>query len=506
METKVGRREFLQRASILSAAAAGAVAVPLTAAEGAAPSELSELTAVAAVAAMRGGDIKSEDYARDLLDRAQSLELLNVFRTLDREMVLEAARAADKARAAGASLGVLHGLPIPVKDSINTRSLPTSNGTRALREFKPKDDAAVLKPLFAQGAILMGKTNIHELSYGWTSNNGVFGPVRNPYDTNRVPGGSSGGSAAAVAARIAPLAVAEDTLGSIRVPATLCGLAGLRPTFGRYPGDGVMPLTSNKFDQVGPIARSVADLALFDTVSSGTVTPIAAKPLKGVRIGVSPEYFLGGLDAEVERVVDETFLKLSAAGATLVWTEIPAIAKEAMGVAVTIILHETMPSIAAFLEEQGTGLSFDEMLQEASEGLQGVFKAIVLPPNRPPQDVYEAMLAKREQIKVGIQRYFQQQGISALAFPPVMVPAPMIGEDSEVTIRGQKVPLFLAMARNTALGSCAGMASLILPAGMTYTGLPIGMEFAALGGKDHELLSLGLTLEKVLGPVPAPKV
>jgi Asp-tRNA(Asn)/Glu-tRNA(Gln) amidotransferase A subunit family amidase len=169
---------------------------------------------------------------------------------------LEAARAADKARAAGATLGMLHGLPIPVKDSVNTKDLPTSNGTRALRDFKAKDDAAVLKPLFAQGAILMGKTNLHELSYGWTSNNATFGPVRNPYDPEHVPGGSSGGSAAAVAARIAPLAIAEDTLGSIRVPASMCGLAGLRSTFGRYPDDGIMPLTVNKFDQVGPLARS----------------------------------------------------------------------------------------------------------------------------------------------------------------------------------------------------------------------------------------------------------
>lgn len=506
METKGGRREFLKKSSILSAAAAGSAAIPFKAAYSAAPSELSELTAVSAVAAMRRGDITSENYASNLLDRAQALEKLNAFRTLNREKVLEAARAADKARAAGTSPGVLHGLPIPVKDSVNTRDLPTSNGTRALRDFRPKDDAAVLKPLFREGAILMGKTNMHELSYGWTSNNGVFGPVRNPYDTSRVPGGSSGGSAAAVAARIAPLAIAEDTLGSIRVPATMCGLAGLRPSFGRYPGDGLMALTSNKFDQIGPVARSVADLALFDTVSSGNVTPISATPLKGIRIGVSREYFLSGLDPEVERVIDDAFLKLSAAGATLVWTEIPESAKAAMGVAATIILYETMPSISAFLEEQGTGVSFDQLLQQASEGMQGVFKAIVLPPNRPPQDVYEAMLAKREQIKVEIQRYFQQQGISALAFPPVMVPPPLIGEDSEVTIRDQKVPLFVAMARNTSLGSCASMASLILPAGMTHTGLPVGMEFAALAGKDRELLSLGLTLEKALGPIPGPKV
>jgi mandelamide amidase len=284
-------------------------------------------------------------------------------------MVLEAARAADKARAAGATLGMLHGLPIPVKDSVNTKDLPTSNGTRALRDFKAKDDAAVLKPLFAQGAILMGKTNLHELSYGWTSNNATFGPVRNPYDPERVAGGSSGGSAATVAGRIAPLAIAEDTLGSIRVPASMCGLAGLRPTFGRYPDDGIMPLTVNKFDQVGPLARSVADLLLFDSVLSGERGQVAATPLMGVRIGISPEYW-SGLDPEVERVCNEALRKLSDAGANLVKAELPEAAKAAMGIALKIISYDTRPGISECLEQQGTGVTFEQMLEQAGDGVR----------------------------------------------------------------------------------------------------------------------------------------
>src|SRR2546425_2326883 len=197
MAQETERREFLARALLLAGGAA--VTSELSACRAKTREELTDLSAVAAVTAMRKGDIKAEDYARALLDRAQRLESLNAFRTLDRKIVLEAARAADKARAAGAQLGPLHGLPIPVKDSVNTKALPTSNGTRALRNFRPKDDAAVLKTLLANGGILMGKTSIHELSYGWTSNNGVFGPVRNPYDPARVPGGSSGGSGAGVA-------------------------------------------------------------------------------------------------------------------------------------------------------------------------------------------------------------------------------------------------------------------------------------------------------------------
>src|SRR6516165_6125473 len=305
MTNKIERREFLIRLSLL----AGGAAIPslLPSRVTAAGSNMNELSATAAVEAMRKGDVRAEDYARALLDRAQQLASLNAFRTLNREMVLEAARAADKARAAGATLGMLHGLPIPVKDSVNTKDLPTSNGTRALEEFKAKDDAAVLKPLLAQGAILMGKTNLHELSYGWTSNNASFGPVRNPYDPQHVPGGSSGGSAAAVAGRIAPLAIAEDTLGSIRVPASMCGLAGLRPSFGRYPDDGIMPLTVNKFDQVGPLARSVADLLMFDLAVTGERGPVSQVPLEGTRIGLVPEYW-SGLDPEVERVGSEALL------------------------------------------------------------------------------------------------------------------------------------------------------------------------------------------------------
>jgi indoleacetamide hydrolase len=270
---------------------------PVTAAD----ASLIELSATAATLAIRDGNIKAEDYARALLDRAQQLASFNAFRILDREVVLEAARNADRQRASGSQLGMLHGLPIPVKDSINTKSLPTSNGTRALANFKPKDDAAVLKPLFAQGAILMGKTNLHELSFGWTSNNPIFGPVRNPYDPTRVPGGSSGGSGVAVAARMAPLAIGEDTNGSIRHPSTNCRLTGFRPTFGRYPDAGIMPLT-DKFDQVGPLARSVGDIVLFDNVLVPNSAPISARPLTGVRIGISGEFLMRALDPEVERI------------------------------------------------------------------------------------------------------------------------------------------------------------------------------------------------------------
>jgi indoleacetamide hydrolase len=171
------RREFLVDAATLLGAIAAGCHLPDRQIGEAGHSTVCNLSAVDAVAAMRNGDLKAEDYARALLDRAAALQSLNAFRTLDGEMVLEAARAADKKRASGVPLGALHGLPIPVKDSVNTKALATSNGTRALKDFKPKEDAAVLKRLFAQGAILMGKTSLHELSYGPTTNNLAFGPL-----------------------------------------------------------------------------------------------------------------------------------------------------------------------------------------------------------------------------------------------------------------------------------------------------------------------------------------
>ena len=399
----------------------------------AADSDLVELSATAAVAAMRNGNIKAEDYAKALLDRAQQLASLNAFRILDRETVLEAAHSADRQRVSGSQLGTVHGLPIPIKDSVNTKALPTSNGTRALANFKPKDDAAVLKPLFAQGAILMGKTNLHELSFGWTSNNAVFGPVHNPYDPTRVPGGSSGGSGAAVAARVAPLAIGEDTLGSIRNPSSNCGLAGFRPTFGRYPDAGIMPLTENKFDQVGPLARTVEDLVLFDDVLVPNSRPIAAPSLREVRVGVSRGFLMSGLDPEVERVSKEALEKLRSAGVTLVEAELPEPIPTALQIAITIIRYETMPSIANFLRKEGTGLAFDQMLEQAGQSMQAVLRAAVMPPGRPTREAYEAMLEQRERLKSAIRRYFEENGILVLAFPATRTPPPKIGEERSIS-------------------------------------------------------------------------
>ena len=287
--------------------------------------DLCNLSAVEAVAHMSKGALTSERYAQALLARCQSAHALNAFITLDPALVLEAARGRDHERHAGAKPGPLFGLPIPVKDSVNTKDYPTTGGTPALRHFRPSQDAPVVAALRGAGALVLGKTNLHELSYGWTSNNLAFGPVRNPYDPSRIPGGSSGGTAAAIAARLAPLGIAEDTEGSIRVPAALCGIAGFRPTTGRYSTRGCVPI-SPLFDQVGPHARSVADLALFDSVVANDWQRLQAAPLKGLRLGVVRDYWFTDLDPEVERHTELALARLKEAGALIVETQLPGLA------------------------------------------------------------------------------------------------------------------------------------------------------------------------------------
>jgi Asp-tRNA(Asn)/Glu-tRNA(Gln) amidotransferase A subunit family amidase len=175
-----------------------------------------------------------------------------------------------------------------------------------------------------------------------------------------------------------------------------------------------------------------------------------------------------------------------------------------MEIASTIIAYDTLHSFSGFLEEQGTGMNFEQMLEQASEEIQAVIKGFAWPPNRPSQEVYESMLVQREDLRKSIRSYFEAHRIVALAFPPILIVPPTIGEEGEFEICSRKVSMSVAMSRNISLGSCASMASLVLPAGTTSDGLPVGIEFDALMGNDRQLLSLGVWFEKALGPIPGP--
>lgn len=464
-----------------------------------------ELSAGAAVAAMRTGEITALDYAEALLARCVAGAGLNAFITLDPEAVRTAARAADAHRAAGGVLGPLHGLPIPVKDSVNTAGIETTLGTRALRGWRPARDATTIARLRAAGAIVLGKTNLHELSFGWTSNNLEFGAVRNPYDLSRIPGGSSGGTAAAVAARMAPLGVAEDTQGSIRVPAALCGIIGFRPTTGRYPTDGTAPITP-LFDQIGPHARCVADIALFDAVVSGEGAPIVPESLAGLRIGIDRGFFFAGIDAEVAALTEQALTRLADAGAVIIEAPVPGL-DTVISVAMAIQAHDVVPALERYLADTGAPVDFETMFAGVSADVAGVFAEVGLrdAPSAISEDMYTAACTvARPALQQAMAAWFSDHRIDAMLMPATMVPATRIGDQFMIEIDGTEIPFVTAIARNISPGSTLGLPGLVLPCGMTANGLPVAIEIDGPAGSDRRLLAIGMAMEALLGPLPPP--
>ena len=273
---------------------------------------------------------------RDLLERSDRAERLNVFVHLDPETVSGPGPRVDDKRKAGEMVGRLAGVPVAIKDVLCVEGEPTTCGSRMLRNFRPPYDATVIAKLRAAGAILFGKTNMDEFAMGSSTENSAYGPTLNPWDHARVPGGSSGGSAAAVAAGLAPLALGTDTGGSIRQPAAFCGVVGLKPTYGRVSRYGLIAFASS-LDQIGPFARDVADAALLLSVIAGpdphdstsVDEPIPDylanlnTPPDSLRVGVVREFFGEGLDPEVAAAVQEAIRVYEKAGATIKEVSLP---------------------------------------------------------------------------------------------------------------------------------------------------------------------------------------
>ncbi|MGB6356990.1 MAG: amidase family protein, partial [Steroidobacteraceae bacterium] len=469
---EISRRAFVLGAtasvamSAAGAKAAGVTAVKGPAQEGSAAAGgsdddagLSNLGAAEAVAHMSQGAFTSERYAQALLARCRSAHALNAFITLEPARVLEDARARDRERLAGAPPGPLFGLPMPVKDSVNTREYPTTAGTPALRHFRPAQDAPVVAALRGAGALVLGKTNLHELSYGWTSNNLAFGAVHNPYDPPRIPGGSRGGTAAAVAARLAPLGIAEDTEGSIRVPAAFCGIVGFRPTTGRYSTHGCVPI-SPLFDQVGPHARSVADICLFDSVVANDWQKLEAAQLQGLRLGVVRDYWFTELDPEIQRLTELALARLKESGVQIVETQLPGLAALIDVITNAVQNHDVRGALAHYLKQYGAGVDFDTVVAQASPDIQRVFRSDVLPggANFVAETAYTAARDRYlPQLRRLYQEYFARTGVAAMVFPTTLVPAPRIGQESTVEAGGRSLPFATAVARNIAPGSTAGL-------------------------------------------------
>lgn len=471
------------------------------------------LTASEAVTAMASGSLTATAYITTLLDRAEKLSGLRTIITLDRQGALAAAQRVDSARSAGNALGALAGLPILVKDNINTKDLPTTGGTPALKDFHPGSNAVVLQKLLDAGAIILGKANMHELAFGVTNTN--FSPfagfAKNPYDTTRVPGGSSGGTGAAIAARIVPAGLGSDTGGSVRIPASYNGIAGLRPSTGnggtqrRYSGTGVLPL-SHTLDTVGPLGRSVADVALLDAAITGTAMP-SLVPLTGLRIGV-PAVLWSVLDNQVAAVMQDAKRRLSAAGAILVDVDMPDILTLADKVVFPLALHEPIADIPAYLSQSGaSGITIASIAaQIASPDVKGGFNSVI---NDSFGSTYpDAINVYRPQLQNVFATYFANNNIDVIVFPTVpILPPPIDAANGSGTVSvngGAPVDTFTTTIRNMGPGACVGLPSLSIPAGMTPGGLPVGLDIEGPIGSDKKVLGIGMAMEAVFGRMPAP--
>ena len=450
---------------------------------------IAELGAGQVVAAIRDGELNAEDYVGVLLRRAEALKELNACISVNADEALQAARNIDQARAAGRSLPPLAGLPLLVKDNIDNAGHPTAAGTWALRDFRPTDTAPVLKILLAKGAIVLAKTNMHELALGTTSSNAAFGFVQNPYDRRRVPG------------------------GSVRIPASFCGGAALRPSVGnggaerRYPAGGVAPISHTR-DTVGPMARTMADVALLDAGIVGS-PPAAPADLRGVVLALPRKYFWENLDDEVARICQEAVERLRDVGVRFVEADLDGVPEANAPAAFPIALYEIGQDFPAYLAASGGNMTWaDVQAQVKSPDVQGALAAA----RGVTREAYErAMQVYRPRMQRLYADYFRRLGVDGTIFPTVPVPAPLIDPSfsGAISINGKPQPggpaaEFSVTIRNTDADSVAGIPGISVPAGMTRSGLPVGVELDGPLGSDARLLSIGLAVEAVLGPAPPP--
>ncbi|HET8576849.1 MAG TPA: indoleacetamide hydrolase [Methylomirabilota bacterium] len=486
-------------------AAAGCATAPTR------PTDLTALGVADAARLIRDKQVTSIELTQAYLARAQASRDLNAFITLGEANALAAARQADMDLAAGRVRGPLHGVPLVVKDNVHVAGMPNTAGTPALRAFVPKEHARVAQRLVDAGAVILGKTNMHELAFGISGYNEGFYTaqpigVRNPYDRSRIAGGSSSGTGAAIGARLAPGGLGSDTGGSVRIPSALCGIAGLRPTIGRYSQDGITPIAHSR-DTAGPMAQTVSDVALLDAVITGGKVATPAS-LTGVRLGIYRAYFFADLDTDTQAVTEAALDKLRQAGATIVEVDMPLLKATNDAVSFPVALYEAYDDLKAYLVKYGTGLTVEQVAaQIASKDVKATYDGLVLPRKLPaPNGVVDAapaydaaMKQVRPALLALFDDAFQRNRIDALIAPTT--PRVAVAQGPQAS----SLETFLLFIRNTDPGSNAGIPGLAIPAGLgPSTGLPVGLSLDGPRGSDERLLALGQAIERILGRTPAP--
>ena len=417
---------------------------------------------------------------------------LNAYLTLLPETALEQAREAERAITAGQYRGPLDGIPVSVKDLFYTRGVRTTAGSKLFADFVPDHDATVVERLRRAGAVLLGKTNLHELAYGITSNNPHFGPIRNPWRRSQIPGGSSGGSGAAVAASLCSASMGSDTGGSIRIPAAYCGVVGLKPTFDRVSLYGVIPLAWS-LDTAGPLTRTVWDAAAMlgaiagpdPREESAATAPVSdylgqiGQGVRGLVVGVAENYFFDGLSPDVELAVRAALKTLEELGARLEPVRLPGITA-ATDLALLILLVEAAALHQKHLHSRRQEIGADVRALLA----QG--ECIVA------TDYVNAQRARRR-FMAELEAVFQN--VAVLVMPTTSITAPAIGKTS-VLVNGQPQDVRLASTRLLRAWNLAGVPVLSMPCGFDHSGLPIGLQIVGRAFDEATVLRVGYAYEQ----------
>jgi aspartyl-tRNA(Asn)/glutamyl-tRNA(Gln) amidotransferase subunit A len=457
-------------------------------------SDVTHLTASALVRALSDGSLTAAHVCETHLARIQSIEpSVSAFVTVASEQALERARALDADRAAGRETGPLHGVPVAIKDNLCTRGLPTSAASRILRGFVPPYDATVVARLESAGAVVIGKTNLDEFAMGSSTENSSLGPTRNPWDTARAPGGSSGGSAAAVAARLATLALGSDTGGSIRQPAGLCGIVGLKPTYGRVSRYGLLAFASS-LDQIGPLTRSAEDAAIVlqvlaghdphDATSSVEPVPDLKAALTGdvrdLRIGVPRAVVGEGVDDDVRASLDAALDVLADRGATIVDVELPH-AAYAIPVYYLIATAEASSNLARYdgvrygyrtaLGKDDGLLSMYERTRDEGFGAE-VKRRIMLGTYVLSAGYYDAYYLKAQQVRTLLRHDYEQafSRVDMIAMPTSPTAAFKLGEKTSDPLQMYLNDVFTVSANLT------GLPGISIPCGFSSGRLPLGFQ------------------------------
>lgn len=447
--------------------------------------EITRSSVYALAERIRAGELRASDLLESCLQKIEERRDLNAFIAVLAETAREEAARADREIAAGRYRGPLHGIPISLKDLVDVAGVPTTAASRVRDGHRAERDAPVVSRLREAGAVIIGKTNLHEFAFGTTTEDSAYGPARNPYDPTRSPGGSSGGSGIAVATGMSVASIGTDTGGSIRIPSAACGVVGLKPTLGEIPTEGVVPL-SHTLDHVGPLTRTALDAALVFDVLKGDGQSRDWSGIEGIRRFVVPTpFYLERLDSQVRARFEETCDRLRGAG-----HEVRAGSIENAALVPAVYLHIVMAEAAAYHAR-----TLDELPERyvPAVRLRLEMGRYVL-----GEDYVRAMRG-REALRRAVDLALADA--DALLLPSLAIPAPSLGSNS-VDVGGSKEPVRAITLRLTQTFNITGHPAISLPIGRTAEGLPCGCQLVGRFGETRDLLRTAIACEPQIGAGP----